>query len=559
MPRLASLWLPDLAIDRIRRAERIASRPEEERAPARTLPPLPADPPGDGRVAHCSCPRGGGWRPGARWAREERAVALKAREGQGALVTAERVVNRDLLAAVSAEARALGLVPGMPLAKARILVSGLDVRPADPEGDRAWLDRLGLFAARRWTPRAALSGPDGLWLDLTGVAHLFGGDRAMCERILAFLRRLGFAARIAVAGTTGAAHALARYGGAPLILCPGGEEAAAVADFPLAALRLDEAALATARRLGIERIGELTAMPRAPLQRRFGSALLLRLDQALGRVPDPFEPIVPKEPPSVLLRFMEPIAGAEAIAEALSEAVRRLVPQLAEAGLGARRLVLACQLVDNSEQDQYVNLSRATRDGDHLRQLICAKIEKIDPGFGIERLRLVATRVEPLAAQAVASALSGTPSPPDLSLLIDRLAVRLGQRRLYRLTALESDLPERSVTRADPLAETSDWPRWPRPVRLLSPPEPVEQVMAALPDGPPRRFRWRGRVYQVAAADGPERIHGEWWRRVGEGAAVRDYFQVEDESGARFWLFRQGDGEDAATGDMSWHLQGLFA
>ncbi|MGQ0588098.1 MAG: DUF6504 family protein [Sphingosinicella sp.] len=501
----------------------------------------------------------GHWRPGARWAREEISAPVKMREGHGALVTAHRVGNRDLLAAVCPQARALGLAPGMPLAKARILVSGLDVRPADPAGDAALLQRRGLFAARRWTPRAALSGADGLWLDLSGVAHLFGGEQAMCERILAFVRRLGFSARIAVAGTTGAAHALARFGGVPLSLCPGGEEAAAIAHFPLAALRLDEAALATARRLGLDRVGELIAMPRAPLQRRFGAEFLLRLDEALGRAPEPFAPIVPEEPSSVLLRFMEPIAGAEAIAEALGEAVRRLVPKLAEAGLGARRLALACQLVDNSVQWQIVSLSRATRDGDHLRQLLYAKIEKIDPGFGIERLRLVAARVEPLAARPVASVLSGEPPAPALAALVDRRAVRLGARRLYRLTALESDLPERSVARAGPLAETVDWPRWPRPIRLLSPPEPVEQVMAALPDGPPRRFRWRGRVHQVAAADGPERVYGEWWRREGERAAVRDYFQVVDESGARFWLFRSGDGEDSATGDLSWHLQGVFA
>ena len=229
---------------------------------------------------------------------------------------------------------------------------GLDVRPADHEGDAAWLARLGLFAARRWTPRAAVSDPNGLWLDLTGVAHLFGGERRLCERILAFVNRLGFSARIAVAGTAGAAYALARFGAEPLILCPSGREAEAIAPFPLAALRLEEAVLNAAHRLGLERIGELIAMPRAPLQRRFGATLLLRLDQALGRAGEPFDPIVPEEPPSVLLRFQEPIAGAEAIAEATSEAVRRLVPLLSEAGLGVRRLLLACQLVDNSEQYQ---------------------------------------------------------------------------------------------------------------------------------------------------------------------------------------------------------------
>ena len=475
------------------------------------------------------------------------------------MVTAHRIGNQNVLAAVCPRARALGLAPGMPLAKVRVLVSGLDVRAADPEGDAAWLARLGVFAARRWTPRAARSGPDGLWLDLTGVAHLFGGEELMGRRILAFLQRLGFSARIAVAGTAGAAHALARFGGEPLLLCPSGREADALAALPLAALRPDETALATAHRLGLDRVGELIAMPRAPLERRFGSALLTRLDQALGRAAEPFDPIVPEEPPSVLLRFMEPIATAEAIEQAIAEAVRRLVPGLAEAGLGVRRLALACQRVDNSEQCQYVNLARAARDGDHLRRLLWATIAMIEPGFGIERLRLTAVRVEPLAPEAIDGALAGDRPAPDLALLVDRLAVRLGARRLFRLTALESDLPERSVARAGPLAGAARWPCWPRPVRLLVPPEPVEQVMSALPDGPPRRFRWRGRAYQVAAADGPERVYGEWWRRPEERQAVRDYFQVEDETGARFWLFRAGDGDDPATGDLSWHMHGIFA
>ncbi|HYD11235.1 MAG TPA: DUF6504 family protein [Allosphingosinicella sp.] len=476
-----------------------------------------------------------------------------------ALVTWERSGNRDLIAAACPEARALGIVPGMTLAKARVLVRGLDVRPADRGGDAAWLDRLGLFAARRWTPRAAVSGPDGLWLDLTGVAHLFGGEEVLCRRILAFCRRLGFTARIAVAGSLGAAHALARFGGRPLLLCPEGSEADLLAPMPLAALRLEEEVLSAAHRLGLERIGELVAMPRAPLQRRFGETLLLRLDQALGRAPEPFEPIVPEEPPAVLLRFLEPIASAEAIAEASGEAVRRLVPLLTEAGLGVRRLVLLCERVDNAVQPVLVSLARATRDGAHLHKLLCAKIETIEPGFGIERLRLVAARVEPLAAQPIEGELAGQRPAPDLATLVDRLAARLGTRRVHRLGAVESDLPERSVRAVGPLDAPESWPHWPRPVRLLHPPEPVDKVMAPLPDGPPRRFVWRGRRYEVAAADGPERLYGEWWRHEREQAAVRDYFQVEDESGARFWLFRRGDGEDPATGDLGWHMHGLFA
>ena len=511
------------------------------------------------RIEDCSCPRGGGWRPGARWAQGASAQAPKLREAEGALVTYARVSNRDLLAAACPRARALGLTPGMPLAKARVLVRGLDVRPADAEGDAAWLARLGLFAARRWTPRAAVSGLDGLWLDLTGVDHLFGGEEQMCRRILAFVRRLGFTARIAVAGTLGAAHALARYGDSPLLRCGLHSEADAIAPMPLAALRLDDDVLSAARRLGLERIGELLAKPRGPLQRRFGATMLRRLDQALGRAPEPFEPIVPEEPTATMLGFLEPIATAEAIGEATGEAVRRLVPLLREQGLGVRRLILTCERVDKDRQEVEIGLARATRDGAHLHKLLCAKIEEIEPGFGIERIHLLAARVEPLPPQPIEGALAGEPPAHDLAMLVDQLATRLGERRVHRLSALESDLPERSVRVVGPLAEVTSWPDWPRPVRLLHPPEPVDHVIAPLPDGAPARFTWRGRSHRVRAADGPERVFGEWWRRRSEQGAVRDYFQVEDEAGERFWLFRKGDGEDEATGDLSWWLQGLFA
>jgi protein ImuB len=447
----------------------------------------------------------------------------------------------------------------MPLTQARALVPGLDIRDAEPEADAALLESLALFAARRWTPRAAVSAADGLFLDLSGTAHLFGGEEAMCRRILAFCARAGFTARIAVAGTYGAAHALARFSGEAIALCPNGAEAQALAPMPLAALRIGEDALGAARRLGLERVGELLAMPRAPLQRRFGKALIERLDQALGRVSEAVDPVVPEDPPEALLRFAEPVASAEAIGGALGRLMTELTGTLAGRALGARTVRLLCLRVDNEEQAVACRTARATRDASHLLRLMLPKIEEIEPGFGIEAMRLVALRTEPLAAQIIEGALAGDKPAPDLSFLIDRLAGRLGARRLFRVGAVESDVPERSVRRLSPLASPAAWPKWPRPVRLLSPPERVENVVALLPDLPPRRFTWRGRGYRVRAADGPERIHGEWWRAREEAEAVRDYFQVEDEEGARFWLFRKGDGLDAATGDLSWYLHGVFA
>jgi protein ImuB len=440
----------------------------------------------------------------------------------------------------------------MAVSQARALVPGLDIRDEDPAADSDLLQRLALFAARRWTPRAAVAPPDGLFLDLTGVAHLFGGEERMCRRIVRFCARAGFAARIAVAGTPGAAHALARFG--PGAICPLNGEPEALAPLPLAALRVEEPVLAAARRLGLETIGDLLPLPRGPLQRRFGKTLLARLDQALGRSGEAIEPVVPEEAPCAVLRFAEPIATAEAISQALGLLIERLMETLRETGMAVRRLDLLCDRVDGRVERIAIGTARATRDGAHLFRLLGMKIETIEPGFGLDSMRLVAGRVEPLGPEQ----LSGDRPEADLAMLVDRLAGRLGPRRLYRATAVESDVPERSVARTGPLDPASPWPKWPRPVRLLSPPERVENVVALLPDLPPRRFTWRGRAYRVARADGPERIHGEWWKSVREAEGVRDYFQVEDEEGARFWLYRRGDGVDQRTGDLSWYLHGVF-
>jgi protein ImuB len=552
------------------------------------------------RIEDCSCPRGGGWRPGASWAKhqaarqaeidalpahqrppmrmlgrrsepaeqpfkglvrkmEEPAPAPRAVLVADPLATTHRAGQRIVLAAVSPEAAALGLHVGMPATQARALVPGLDLSDANPDGDRALLDRLALFAARRWTPAAAVSGADGLWLDLSGVAHLFGGEGRMCWRIVRFCARLGFTARIAVAGTTGAAHALARFGADAITLCPNGAEAEAIAPLPPAALRLDEAPLGAARRFGIANVGELIAMPRGPLGRRFGQPTLQRIDQALGRAGEPFDPIVPHEPPRALLRLLEPIVTAEAIAQVLADLMAMLVGQLERDGLAVRRLRLLCHRVDGEEQSLAIGTVSATRDAAHLVHLLGLKIDRIEPGFGIEAMELVAIRAEPLRARQIGHDLGDTAPAPDLPPLIDRIAGRIGAERLFRVGAVESDVPERSVERSGPLDPAQGWPSaWPRPVRLLARPERVDKVLAELPDQPPLRFSWRGRTHRVRKADGPERIHGEWWAHANEAELVRDYFQVEDEDGARFWLFRRGDGTDPRTGDLSWWMHGAM-
>ncbi|AJP74621.1 protein ImuB [Sphingomonas hengshuiensis] len=488
-----------------------------------------------------------------------------------------RTGNRVEIAAACRQARALGIGPGMPLAQARAQVPGLDIRPADLAGDRAALRRLALRAARRWCPVVMADGEDGLLLDLTGTAHLFGGEGAMARRILRFLARAGFSARIAVADTIGAAHALARH--TPGGLCPPGRQGEALAGLPIAALRIEPRAVELLHRLGVETIGALVAMPRAPLARRFGMTLVARIDQALGALPEPFDPLVPHEPILIVERFAEPIATPDAIAHWMGVLVARFAEALAQAGLGARHIELIADRVDGVPQCVPIGLARANRDPAHLLRLLTRRIEGIEPGYGIDALRLHLRRAEPLGAQAIVERLDED-APPDLAPLVDTLATRIGMARMWRSRPVESDVPERSVARAgvlDPPARAAAplraddvrrldqagpppvWhPDWPRPARLLLRPERVDDVIALLPDQPPRRFTWRGQSHRVVRADGPERIHGEWWRSRAETHSVRDYFRVEDEAGRRYWLFRRGDGERAVTGDLGWYLHGVF-
>jgi protein ImuB len=494
------------------------------------------------------------------------------------LITSTRNGNRIEIAAACPAAQALGLAPGMALAQARAQVAGLDIRPADPEGDQAHLASLAIALARRWTPTVAIAGSDTLFLDLTGVAHLHGGEAAMTARLRRMLARLGYSARIAIADTPGAAWALVHHGAATT-LCPPGMQAVAVATLPIEALRIDAAAVELLHRLGVKRIAQLAAMPRAPLVRRFGAAIATRLEQALGRLPEPLHPVTPPEPIAIAQRFAEPIATAEAIAHWLATLVPRLTAALEEKGLGASRVELVADRVDGVPQRIRIGLARPSRDGAHLLRLLIRRIEQVEPGYGIDALTLHVRRALPLAPEPFAERLDEE-AAPDLATLVDTLATRIGLGAMWRNRPVESDVPERSVAcmavldpperagqrlRADAVGQLDrnpalhPWhPEWPKPARLLRRPELLDHVVAELPDHAPRRFTWRGQSHRVVRADGPERVHGEWWKRAAEMHHIRDYFRVEDDAGRRYWLFRKGDGERAVTGDLSWYLHGVF-
>ncbi|WP_327196774.1 Y-family DNA polymerase [Sphingomonas sp. Leaf62] len=397
MTRVASLYLPHLAIERLRRLERPRALLEPQPAPQL---PIDDDP------GACSVPRGGGWRPGARRARddgaratiEERAAALPrhqqptmwelGRRAEAAdhpfkrpvpaggtrrplpvtapiahavpLILAEQAGQRHVITAVCPAALSLGLAPGMVVTQARALVAELDVRAADPYADRAVLDSLALHAVRHWTPTAAASGTDGLWIELTGTAHLHGGEARFCQRLIRFCQRFGYTARVAVAGTPGVAHALARFGRDAISAIPNGGEAQALAGLPPAALRLTPEAVTAAARFGLDRIADLLPLPRGPLARRLGLASVRRLDEALRRVAEPIVPVVPEETPLAHRRLLEPIGTAEAIEHVIRDLLADMIQLLQERGAGARTLLLVIERIDGSKQRLAIGTSRPT-------------------------------------------------------------------------------------------------------------------------------------------------------------------------------------------------------
>ncbi len=464
------------------------------------------------------------------------------------VIAIEEIGGRALVAAANPVAAAGGVLPGLSLADARALMPGLAVFPADPAGDMTALARLADWC-NRYTPLVALDGADGLWLDVAGAAHLCGGEAELLADLGHRLGRLGYHNRAAIADTPGAAWAAARFLVRENHIVASGEARGMLAELPVAALRLPASIAGDLERLGLRRIADLYPLRRAALARRFGLLPGERLDQALGRCEEPISPRLPAPMHQVRQMLAEPIIDADNIAAVLQRLVTRLCRELAEAGRGVRKLELACYRVDGRVVKLGVGTSKPSREERALLRLFAERLERIDPGFGIEALTLAAPHVEPLADLQLALKRGEEAGADSLAPLIDRLGNRLGFHRLARATPRESYLPERALQRLSALASPprasaiSRWPDRKSPMRLLVRPEPVQATGL-----PPKAFIWRGRRRLIRRADGPARISCEWWR--GERSEPRDYWRLEDEEGERFWLYGQGGG---------WYLHGLFA
>ncbi len=467
----------------------------------------------------------------------------------------ENVRGGIRLAAVDARALALGIVPGLTLADARARVPELATIAHDTAADAALLDWLA-DACDRYSPSVANDPPQGLVLDITGCAHPYGNEAGLLDDLARRLQRHGLTARLACAATPDGALALARYGGGH------------IRALPVAALRVDEETHLSLRRAGLKTIGDVAARPRPPLAARFGAILPTLLAQLLGEVDIRIVPRRRLPAVAVEARFAEPVARTDYVLDVIDRLVGEAADELGKRGNGGRRFEVALFRSDGHVARLRVATGAPARDPAILarlfRERIDALADPLDPGFGYDLVRLAVPVIEPMAIPQLQLD-GGAVTDSELAALIDRLSTRLGRNRVRRLHAGDSHIPEQAALElaigeaGPPVPWLACEPGEPplRPLHLFDPPQRIE-VMAEVPDGPPRRFRWRRIQHDVTRHEGPERIAAEWWRRSDGKGLTRDYYRVEDARGRRFWLFRHGlYGTEKANPD--WYLHGLFA
>jgi len=492
----------------------------------------------------------------------------------------------------------------MGIADARAMYPGIEIVAADADADRRLLEALADWCDR-YTPLVALDGADGLFLDITGCAHLFGGEEVLLEAILARFREQGFLARTGLASTPGAAWAAARFS-ADTVLLEEGTEDSFLGKLPLAALRLGEGTITKLESVGLRTAGSVMSAPRAPLARRFGAILLLRLDQALGEIEEVISPRLPVPPFSVERHLADPIGLVEDIERLVLLLAAGLRQDLEGRGQGARLFELLLFRVDGAVSRISASASLPMRDpaaiGRLFRERLTALGDALEPGYGFDLVRLAACATAPVETAQGDLGGEDQGSGEDIALFTDRVRARLGRETILSPLLVESHLPERAASlvpgHAEPVRKTPAGPkassepspsrRAPeRPLRLFSRPEPIEVPATEVPEGPPMNFRWRRSMHKVARAEGPERIAPEWWlhpfptvegdqeeddtekreakQEQAEREALsaetarmtRDYFRVEDTDGHRFWLYREGLYGPATS--PRWYVQGLFS
>ncbi len=471
------------------------------------------------------------------------------------------------IAALDAVAARQGLAVGMGLAQARAIWPRIDVVEADPAADAALLRRAA-EACDMFTPLVALRGRDGLVLDVTGCAHLFGGEDGLMLRARRRMGDLGLSSRAAIAGTPDGAWAFARR--RPGLVIPPGAQEAPARELPIAALERDAGTMAALARAGFRTLGDLADRPSAMLAARFGADMADALRRILGHEDIRVTPLRPAPAIMAEKHFPEPLGLMESLFVVLERLARDVGAALERRGEGGRVFEASFYRADGDVRRVTVATAQGLRDSGALMRLMRLKLDALadplDPGFGFDALRLAVIRAEPMPTlQPSLDGGKGHAEADGVAALADRLAARFGAEALRRFEARDTHDPARAGV-SSPLLAARMGAEWPapepgqppaRPLTLFEPPQLIE-TLAEVPDGPPLRFRWRRVLHEAARAEGPERIAPEWWRAGAHAPATRDYYRVEDARGHRFWIFREGFYEDT-TQRPRWFLHGLFA
>ena len=470
------------------------------------------------------------------------------------------------LIAVNAQAEAAGLKPGMLLTDATAIAPEVKAASHNARDEAAHLRRLALWC-RRYSPWAAPDAPNGVWLDITRGAHLFGGEATLLRDIRKRFQGAGFACRAAIASTHATAWGMTRYAPSPLAIVAEGEEKKRLSPLPIRALCVAETKAAVLDRLGLRTIGQLFAVPRAQLRARFGDDLCARLDQVLslkgeGLTALAYEPVYFQK-----LDFNEPVTSLEALLVAAGLLIEPIAARLRGDGKGARDFTFTLFDTQGDCVDVSLALTQPSHRAEHILSLLRERFAALQGRFrgdlAFDAATLLANRVEKLSAvqtHLAAEITAKTAHEDALAQFLDRLRARLGEAAVTRFAFRESHIPERALIAApifsNAMTSASAQAATPRPFLLLPRPEEID-ILAELPDYPPRRFTWRRLHHRVVKAEGPERIEPEWWSGKGQTGTARDYYTVEDAEGRRFWLYREGLYAPEAA-KPRWYLHGLF-
>lgn len=463
--------------------------------------------------------------------------------------------GRMVVTAANQLAEQENIYQGTVLADARAILPSLQAVEEKPAQFEKLIHQFAEWFIR-YSPVVATDNFDGLMIDASGCAHLWGGEEQYLQDIVKRMKQLGYSVRIAMAGTIGVSWALAHFGKNYSII-NNGKEAEAIIQLPPQALRIDEEVTERLHKLGLRQINSFLQMPRSVLRRRFGNDFINRLNQALGVEEELMQPVIISSAYIERLNCLEPIVTLTGIEIALTQLLEKLCKRLQQEGQGIRSADFKTYRVDGKIQTITIGTNRSTISENHLFKLFELKLQTIEPGLGIELFVLEATKTDDhISAQEKLWQKSSGLTDPHLAQFIDRVSNKIGENKIFRYLPAEHYWPEWSIKKAFSLDEQTStfWNNSkPRPVQLLLTPEPIS-VTAPVPDYPPMLFRYKNKVHKIIKADGPERIEQEWWLQEGEH---RDYYYVEDEEGRRYWLFRLGHYEADKT--VGWFLHGYCA